>query len=778
MRVQITIPFVLGFILHILLPLQGFSFEHNFIYHKNISFATYKISLYFLEEKAIQNNPLLKDKLTEIKILQESLKNFKYENSGSTTLGLTYYPSSSYAENIIGYRYGFSARLRFPLSGAYENNKFKENQLKALIYVKKAEFEQLKNKVLFNLRKTFVNYYYTYKVEGELRNAINRLQRIKELLEERYRMRFALLTDVLTVDTMITKLRASLASIYETRLKNLAQIRSITADPYLPEFIPQMDYSDRLLTNIYLPPPNELIKFAEEHRKDIEFQRKAYETLENAVQDFSSAYPKAWVNVLGFMSSQDLNTFDSGVGFSLDLSFPWKKSQAEKALMAERKLRSNREKVRIKIEKINLITSIQNAISTFNIYRTKYLAFKKEYETSKKRTENLKMRLKAGLYGGIDGLIKLTSLINEEVGSYNLMMNSLKNMYINYFALLNALGIRQIPWIIQEPPTNYISSPQPYSQPTSLLFFSYVWNTEHFLSNPFSERAFIEECKSLGLDGIYLSLNGKQISKFLKNSQGMQKLLNFLTLAKSKDLSVQLLLGENSWIYPENREKLLRVVKLFNNFNNFAGADGFDGLHLDIEPHSLPDWKIRRNDLVRMYLSTLVQVKEVSKKPIIVDIPPNYIQIVLNGESLADKVLKISDGINVMAYFTNIDFLKRISSIYSKLGTFYGKPVTISLSVERILDDNHSFFNRNLYDLQRAIKTIENNGINSIAFQNFQCLSEYLRGKSLKTLLIEPETAITTTELKSNPISAQIENVELIFLDPSLPKEIIIRSLK
>lgn len=56
----------------------------------------------------------------------------------------------------------------------------------------------------------------------------------------------------------------------------------------------------------------------------------------------------------------------------------------------------------------------------------------------------------------------------------------------------------------------------------------------------------------------------------------------------------QMLLGENTWIFPGVRPNLLSLLQSqFVNFNNSRtnAAERFAGLHLDIEPQGLPGWQ-------------------------------------------------------------------------------------------------------------------------------------------------------------------------------------------
>ena len=737
-----------------------------------------KVSLYYLEERLLKNNPLIKEKETEIEILKRSLENFDGENSGTFTVGFEYYPSSYYAEKIMGYTYGVSGRFRYPILGEYGDVQYKKYQLKALIDVKNAELQQLKNSLLFKLRSAYVDYYYSFLVENKIKDAIIKLQDIKARLKQRYIKKYSLWTDVLTVDTLITKLRASLASIYEERLKSLANIRSLVSDPYLPEFSPQLSHGTEL-THLYLPPSNELIEFAKEHRKDIEFLKKAYSLLSKAAENYGDTYPKAWVNLIGSVTSYEMDRVDSGVGVTLDFTFPWKKRQAERALKKERFLRAKRASIRVSLLTAELITAVQNAVSNFQIYKSKYLAYRREYLTAEQSRKVFERRFASGLYGGGDGLMKLASLVNQEVGSYQLMMLSFKNMLTQYFSLLNAMGVRELPWIVR---TATVEPSLTFSEPvgrevfssTGLLLFSYVWDTKDLLSNPAVQSRFVETCKSLGLTGVYISLDGDQIRYFLGTFNGNQQLIKFLSFLKSQGLTVQLLLGENTWVYPENREKLLDIVKLFNRFNLIAGNSGFDGLHLDIEPHSLSDWKYQREKLELLYIETLNEVKELSNKPVVVDLSPVYLKVPFQGTTLAEKVIQVVDGVNVMAYSTNFSYIKKVAHSFSKLGLNYGRPVTITFSVEKDLSDLETFYRKPISELLEAMNIVKESGISSVAFQDFSSLVDYaskVSPSSIRRLVNLPKGE---NQVSIPPVGKP--TYKLIFNSSStIPKEIVLR---
>jgi len=685
------------------------------------------IDLFTLEEQTLKNNPLIKDKKLEIEILQKSLRNFKAENNGVFSFTASYYPSSEYAEKIIGYRYGLSGAFKYPLIGESKDITFKRGNLEALILIKKAELEEIKNSLLFKLRREYVNYYYSLKLKKEIEENIKELKKLEEKVRLRLLSKMALNVDLLSIDTLIAKLESQKSQIIASQLESLAKIKTITANPYLTEFTPTLNFS-RNIENIYLPPLMELFNFAKEHRKDIELTRQAYLKLFQAADKSAKAYPKAWISLTGAATSYDLNTIDSGIGLLFTFIFPREKELAQKSLLEERHLRAIREKNRIEIIKTSVLTDLQTAISGFNTFRDKYFALKKEYEAICVELNTLKNRAHAGLITGTDLLMKEALLLNRKNSTCLMMMDSYKNMLNNYFLLLKGLGVREIPWLIgiKLPQTQ-----QPKKENLQLIRYSYVWDSK-FLGKFSEENKFLQNTVNLGLKGIYISLNRKQIKEFLFKRSGREKLANFIKRAKSKGLEVQLLLGEPTWIYPENRENLLKIISYINKFNRENPFKEFSGIHLDIEPHSLPEWKEKKEQLSKFYLETLRDVKLSTLIPVYADIPISYLN---NG--LAERVLKLIDGVTLMNYTTNLNKLRQAAGDCQGLSRIYGKELTISLSVEENQPGYISFFHQPKEKLEQALRTLEEIGIRKVAFQDFKGYEKYFSFKVKKENLLK-----------------------------------------
>jgi len=721
------------------------------------------IDLFTLEEQLLKNNPLIKDKELEIKTLQYSLKSYIHENKGDFSFTASYYPDSDYADNVVGYKYGLSGAFKYPVLGQKSDIVFNKGNLKALIKFRQAELEELKNKLLYDLRREYVNYYYTYLLENRLDDYIRELQELERKVRLRLATKFALNVDVLSIDALIAKLQSQKAAVVASRLKSLAAIKTLIADPYLKEFIPSSRFSGNI-ENIYFPSALELFKFAEENRKDIELLREAYSTLYQAVKESTKAYPKGWVSLTGALTSYDLDQFDSGIGLLFTFTLPREGRLAQRALAKEREYRALRQKNRIRLAKTMLLTDVQTALSNFNTFREKYSALKKEYEALTVERETLKKRGEAGLIVGTELLTKEALLLNREVNTYLLMMETYKNMLTNYFLLLKALGVREIPWLLRLTTTPARATDRAPELDVPMTY-AYVWRSS-FLGDRQKEEEFIRNLKLTGIKGIFLSFNGQQIERFFKSEEGEKELQAFMRRMKEEGIEVQALFGENTWIFPENRKKLLKIIQLVESYNLKYPFAKFDGIHLDIEPHSLPLWEKEKERYAAYYIKTLQDVKFISNDKVYADISYRYIDERIGSKNLAEEVLQTVDGVSVMAYTTNLLKLRSIAEDYRDLAKIYRKELIIALSVEKGQPATVSFYHKPWSSLLEAVNILKEVGIKKVAFQDFTGFLDYWKKREWESAPPVKERSSLKERVK--------RTVRLIFKGGNLPRLIVL----
>lgn len=209
----------------------------------------------------------------------------------------------------------------------------------------------------------------------------------------------------------------------------------------------------------------------------------------------------------------------------------------------------------------------------------------------------------------------------------------------------------------------------------------YVWDASSFLA-PETRVSSLNELKAKGFDHFLISFTGKQIKNF-ENYYNRMELEDLLLSAESMGIRADLLLGEPTWLYPEERKHLIRIVEKMKKFK-------FKGLHLDIEPDSLPGAEGKREELFGLLMDTLKEVKDISDMSLSISLHPRYLEGDLGLLSLRGFAKLGLEYIAVMIYTANSDTaigrMRNIMLLYPSLN-FY-----LAQSVERVLPFEESYF--------------------------------------------------------------------------------------
>jgi outer membrane protein TolC len=100
-------------------------------------------------------------------------------------------------------------------------------------------------------------------------------------------------------------------------------------------------------------------------------------------------------------------------------------------------------------------------------------------------------------------------------------------------------------------------------KPVNGGFGVYIWNSGDFLKPP---PGFWKMLKGNGITRILVSFHNGQI-KSIENGRLGERLHRFLEEAKNRGILTELLLGEPSWILPEKRKSLLRIIGVFKDYS-------------------------------------------------------------------------------------------------------------------------------------------------------------------------------------------------------------------
>ena len=190
------------------------------------------------------------------------------------------------------------------------------------------------------------------------------------------------------------------------------------------------------------------------------------------------------------------------------------------------------------------------------------------------------------------------------------------------------------------------------------------WGVDQVLGNPTREAEAIGFFKAWKFGKVYCSFSPQTLA-----NPGVIRAWN--SKLHAAGISSQLLLSENTWIYPQHRANLLtaHIKPKLIDFNAAAGpAERYDALHLDIEPHGFPEWPtltpLERKNLLLLLRDTFQEVRAFMNQngaagiPVYADLPVWYDQVPnpVGWDSVAERdawfqaLGQSLAGISMMAY--------------------------------------------------------------------------------------------------------------------------------
>ena len=147
-----------------------------------------------------------------------------------------------------------------------------------------------------------------------------------------------------------------------------------------------------------------------------------------------------------------------------------------------------------------------------------------------------------------------------------------------------------------------------------------------------SNETLVDLLHARGIDQVVLSAGSKT---------DLTKLKAFKTMAATAGIApavkVELMVGANSWVYPEKHQRAIEEIKLISTLT--------DHLHLDIEPHVLDDYRARKQQLESDYVELITRVREET------DISSVTIAVPLHWQQTTyAELVSVVDEFYLMAY--------------------------------------------------------------------------------------------------------------------------------
>jgi hypothetical protein len=81
---------------------------------------------------------------------------------------------------------------------------------------------------------------------------------------------------------------------------------------------------------------------------------------------------------------------------------------------------------------------------------------------------------------------------------------------------------------------------------------------------------------------------------------------SFIKLAAAQGMEIHALAGDSHWVQPSEQAHLTGFIKWVKAYNSRVSAkERFRGVHLDLEPYVLPEWKKKQSQLVVLWMKAV-----------------------------------------------------------------------------------------------------------------------------------------------------------------------------
>jgi len=625
----------------------------------------------------------------------------------NATYGYNDEPQSETSEENINYqKLTLKTWVSFPILGTWNGEKIK---------VLKAEMEKLKGEALLrktletnltSLRKAYIALWAEHKKEKAIKEFLAGEEEARKILKARTEKGLLLEVDRLEFMSAFEMAKRDLESVQMKKSQALGTIRLATGrswklgancpEPTLPGPI-----SDPKVLYDNIPKLADL------------YYRGQTLALKEQIVELSGRLEREGQIDLGVAVGKDIpGGTGSGAYISATIKNPFRALRDDKdpiKLAAEEALKKEKQ------EKIITQISLENELD--RILGLRQYAMK-SIEANKKRVEAAKEAIR-------ENLLRHEKMPGD---TFEQLLKSRYNYLRTYLDLIEAqslllqteaeLAIFAYPVTlenIKEKLPRYFPLAEQSSSTLPVKISAYVWDPSTMLD---SENRSSEPDKfaSEGFSRMLLSFNKEEVA-FLKTLKGQKALKSLIADCNNRGIEVDLLLGDPSWLLEENRPGLMKLISFMRQFP-------FEGIHLDIEPDSLPGAAKNRKTLAQKLVDTTKEVLNSSSMPVSLSVHPRYLEGEL-GQITAEGLAKIGvEYIAVMIYSSNAqNTADRMEAIMKSFPTI---KFALAQSVERSLSPQESYATKGKTKLKEALGYM-NERLHSPQFEGFiiQSWKEY-----------------------------------------------------
>lgn len=230
---------------------------------------------------------------------------------------------------------------------------------------------------------------------------------------------------------------------------------------------------------------------------------------------------------------------------------------------------------------------------------------------------------------------------------------------------------------------------------------TWLWNTQLIVDSTASILSF---AAAQNVNLIYLQINADLDADYYQH---------FISSASAQGITVQALDGAPSWALDSRRHELQATLDWIATYQNNASADEkFSGIHIDIEPYLLPEWRSDQTSVIAGWQQSLQQVVQAARAlhiPASADIPfwLHTLLTVDESATLSSWMMQQYDSITIMAYRDTASGILDVAEAQLAEGDAAGTPVYVGVETNPSAEgDNITFHEEGAAYLNSQLATV------------------------------------------------------------------------
>ncbi|MCM3131788.1 hypothetical protein M3629_03280 [Paenibacillus polysaccharolyticus] len=255
---------------------------------------------------------------------------------------------------------------------------------------------------------------------------------------------------------------------------------------------------------------------------------------------------------------------------------------------------------------------------------------------------------------------------------------------------------------------------------------TWVWDTTQIRNNAQDILSF---AKANNINTIYLQMN-----RDIK----LPEYKNFIRLARAQNVAVDVMDGRSAWGLTESREQIASFMDWIETYQAQALAnEKFAGIHLDIEPHVHPQWKINQASVITQWqgnVNYIVDRAARMKMPVAADLPfwlDNY-KIPGSTMAVSSWMIRKFDSITIMAYRDTAAAIYNVAKDELIDAASVGKKISIAVETKQSKEgDFITFYEEGDAYMEEQLKLVEKMASVHTSFNGFS-VHEYSSWKTLR----------------------------------------------